>query len=273
MTTAPSGIGVSASMPAMLGYRMVEAALDKQIESFRKSGPVSRDIEYFRKNIGKVETADQLVKDYRLFRFVLSAYGLDSQINAQALMKQVLSQNWADAKSIANRLVDARYREIAKSFDFHFSGNDKLQSSTFVDGVVKRYVTAEFEKSTENTNPGVRLALYFKRMAPNLQNWYQVLGDKPLYEVVRTALQIPAAGSQTGIDGQVKLLERRIGLDKLKDPQVLERFINRFLANYDQTNAPATLNAAALVQPLAALDGGSVSLAASTILSLATQRR
>jgi hypothetical protein len=273
MTSAISGSGGGISMSAMLDYRMVEVSLDKQVAAFRKSGVVARDIEYFRQNIGKIETADELVKDYRLYRVVLSAYGLDSQINAQGLMKKVLGENWGDPKATANRLVDSRYREIAKAFNFHFAGDSKLKNAAFVEGIVDRFVTTEFEKSTENTSPGVRLALYFKRMAPNVTSWYQVLGDKPLYEVVRTALQIPAAGSQTGIDGQAKLLERRIGLDSLKDPAALERFIGRFLANYDQANASTTTSVASLIQPLAPISGGSVSLGAATILSLASQRR
>jgi hypothetical protein len=273
MTGAVSGLGGGVGTSAMLGYRMVAASLDKQVAAFRKSGVVARDIEYFRQNIGKVQTADELVKDYRLYRVVLSAYGLDSQINAQGLMKKVLGENWADSKAIANRLVDSRYREIARDFNFHFAGNGKLKNATFVEGIVDRFVTAEFEKNTENSSPGVRLALYFKRMAPKITSWYQVLGDKPLYEVVRTALQIPAAGSQTGIDGQAKLLERRIGLENLKDPAAVERFIGRFLANYDQANASATTSVASLIQPLAPLSGGSVSLGAATILSLASQRR
>jgi Protein of unknown function (DUF1217) len=273
MIGALPGSGIAPATSAMLGYRMVEATLDKQIEAFRKSGQMSRDIDYVRDKIGKIGNAEELVKDYRLYRIVLSAYGLDSQIGSQALMKRVLSEDPADDKSMANRLVDSRYREIARAFDFHASGNAKLQTPAFVDGLIDRYVTAEFEKRTEQTNPGVRLALYFKRMAPNVTSWYQVLGDKPLYEVVRTALQIPAAGSQTGIDGQAKLLERRIGLDSLKDPQALERLIGRFLANYDRTNAPATVSVANLIQPLAPLSGGTTSLGASTILGLASLRR
>jgi hypothetical protein len=48
MTGAVSGLGGGAGMSAMLGYRMVEASLDKQVTAFRKSGVVARDIEYFR---------------------------------------------------------------------------------------------------------------------------------------------------------------------------------------------------------------------------------
>ncbi len=167
ITSLPGSGDAQPSMPASTGYRMVEATLDKQVAAFRNGGPVKNEIDYFRSAIAKVDNPDDLVKDYRLFRFVLSAYGLDSQINAQALMKKVLSEDWTDTQSIANKLVDPHYREIAKAFDFHFEGDAKLQKADFLDGVVDRYVTTEFEKSTENTNPGVRLALYFKRMAPD----------------------------------------------------------------------------------------------------------
>jgi hypothetical protein len=99
------------------------------------------------------------------------------------------------------------------------------------------------------------------------------MGDKPLYEVVRTALQLPPAGTQSGVDSQAKLLERRVGLANLKNPKFLENFIGRFLANYDQTNAPATLSVASLIQPLSPSTGSGVLLDTSTILSLATQQR
>ena len=275
MITSLTGAGDTQqpTMPAMLGYRMVEASFDKQQTAFRNSAPVKREIDYFKTAIAKVTSADDLVKDYRLFRFVLSAYGLDSQIDAKAFMKKVLAQDPNDTDSLSNKLVDSRYQAIAKAFNFYNVGNANLKKASFIDGLVDKYVTAEFEKSTEQNNPGVRLALYFKRMAPTVTSWYQIMGDKPLYEVVRTALQIPAAGSETGVESQAKVLEKRIGLANLKDPKFLESFINRFLANYDQTNAPATLSVASLIQPLSPSVSSGVSLGASTILGLAALKR
>jgi hypothetical protein len=99
------------------------------------------------------------------------------------------------------------------------------------------------------------------------------MGDKPLYEVVRTALQLPPAGTESGVNSQAKVLEKRIGLANLKDPKFLENFIGRFLASYDQTNAPATLSVASLIQPLSPSAGSGISLDASTILGLATLKR
>ena len=273
MISALTGSGGSQPiMAATLGYRMVEATLDKQMAAFRNSGAVKREIDYFKTAIAKVDSAEALVKDYRLFRFVLSAYGLDSQLDAKAFMRKVLEQDWTDSDSLSNKLVDTRYREIAKAFNFYAGGNANLKKSSFIDGLVDKYVTAEFEKNTEQANPGIRLALYFKRVAPKITSWYQIMGDKALYEVVRTALQIPPAGSKTSVESQAKMLEKRIGLANLKDPKFLDHFIGRFLANYDQSNAPATLSVASLIQPVSSSASG-VSLGASTILSLASQRR
>lgn len=266
------GGGGLPGLSATVGYKLVESTLDKQIATFEKSGSAKVEIDYFRKHIGKVESADDLVKDYRLFRFALSAFGLDSQINSQGLMKKVLGENWVDDRSLANRLADPRFREMAKAIDFHFSKGGKLKLPDFVDQLVDRYVTAEFEKSTENTNPAVRLALYFKRKAPEAANWFQIMGDKPLYEVVRTALQIQPAGARADLDRYADKLEQRVPLDKLKDPKFLDRFISRFLANYDAKSVGSTVpSAVSLIQPFNPTSNA-VSLGASTILSLATQR-
>ena len=111
MITSLTGVGDTQQpvMPAMLGYRMVEASFEKQQAAFRNSAPVKREIDYFKTAIAKVTSADDLVKDYRLFRFVLSAYGLDSQIDAKAFMKKVLTSDLSDAKSFVNKLTDPRF--------------------------------------------------------------------------------------------------------------------------------------------------------------------
>ena len=69
------------------------------------------------------------------------------------------------------------------------------------------------------------------------------------------------------------MLVKRIGLANLKDPKFLDHFIGRFLANYDMSNAPATLSVTSLIQPLSPSASRGVSLGASTILGLAALRR
>jgi len=276
ITSLPGLASTAPTMPQTTAYNLVEASLDNQMAAFQKSGAVQNDINYFRTEIAKVQSPDDLTKNYRLLKFVLTAFGLDSQINSQALIKQVLSSDLTDSQSIANKLVDPRYKQLAQAFNFAAGGNANLQDPSFVDGIVNNYVTAAFEQNVGQTNPGVRLALYFKRMAPTIKNWYQVLGDVPMYNVVKTALNVMALGPSDDVDKQASFLEKRIGIANLQDPKFVDRFISRFLASYDQQNDTSSSGLLSLVQPIAAQGSDSTSnvlLSASTILSLATQSR
>ncbi len=68
-------------------------------------------------------------------------------------------------------------------------------------GVADKYVRQVLEEEAGQQNEGVRLALYFQRKAPGLSNAYQILADRALSTVVRTALGLPpmtAAVDMTG---------------------------------------------------------------------------
>jgi len=272
MIDALSGLSTTPVVSATVGYELIESSLDKQQAAFENSPAVQHDISYFRSAISKVTSADDLVKDYRLLKFTLTAFGLDSQINSQALIKKVLNSDLSDPNSLANKLADPRFRQLAQAFNFAAGGASKVQDSSFQDSVVQNYVTAAFEQNAAQTNPGVRLALYFKRMAPTITSWYQVLGDVPLYKVMTTTFNVQALGPSDDVDKQSQFLEKRVGIANLQDPKFVDRFVTRFLTMYDQANDTSSSGIVSLVQPLAQDPSSSISLAASTILTLATQQ-
>jgi uncharacterized protein DUF1217 len=257
--------GASATS-AVAGYHLIEKTLDRQMAVFEKSPAVKNEIDYLRAKIGSVDSVDELVGDYRLRRFITSAFGLESQVNAKALIKRVLAEGWRDSKAMANKLVDTRYREMAKAFDMKESGTAKLKTSAFVESLIDRYVTAEFEKSAGESNPALRYALYFKRKAASITSWYQVLGDRPLFEVVRTVLGVQTLGPSTDLEKQVKFLETRIGLGNLKKGDFVKRFVDRYLSAYDQRNSTVSLSAAS--QILAGNIGSGTGLTAQTTYAL-----
>jgi hypothetical protein len=266
-----ASVAGAASSSAVQGYRLVEKTLDRQMESFEKSPAVKREIEYVRGKLKTTDNAGELVGDYRVMRFVMSAFGLDSQVNAKALIKRVLDEGWRDSKAMANKLVDPRYRELAKAFDFKESGSVKVKSEALANSLVDRFVTNEFEKSAGESNPALRHALYFKRKASSITSWYQVLGDRPLFEVVRTVLGVQTLGPATDIDKQVKFLETRIGLDNLKKPEFAKRFVDRYLTTYDQRHGAASPSGAAQILASGANSlnaGGSTGFAAQTTFAL-----
>jgi hypothetical protein len=93
------------------------------------------------------------------------------------------------------------------------------------------------ETNQGKQNPGVQLALYFQRNAPNVTSIYGVLADKNLLTVVQTALGISPLTSGEPVDAQAHLLQGKLKLADFQDPKKLQAFISRFAALYDYNNA------------------------------------
>jgi len=89
-----------------------------------KSPAVALQTTYFKANIGKVRTIDDLMKNTRLFNFAMTAFGLSDKIGAKALMRKVLEQGATNSRALANTLNDPRIVAFAKTFDFVTHGQD-----------------------------------------------------------------------------------------------------------------------------------------------------
>ena len=86
----------------------------------------------------------------------------------------------------------------------------------------------------------MRLALYFQRQAGSLTNWYEVLADKALSQVVRTAFGMPDSFASADIDQQVKFFESKMDIADFADPDKLDKFITRFTSMYELQNPTST---------------------------------
>ncbi|TXN61714.1 DUF1217 domain-containing protein [Methylobacterium sp. WL18] len=203
---------------------------------------VKRDIQYFRDNIGKVKTVDDLIGNHRLFSFAMKAYGLDDMIYAKAFMKKVLTRE-ADSKGnvLVERLQDSRYQDLARAFNFSNSGATFDSSAGAQRATIDSYVRQNLETDAGADDEGVRLALYFQRKAGTIKSAYSILADKALAEVVRTALGIPSEAARGSIDAQANLIKRKLDISSLQDPDKLNTFLKRFTIMWDtQNNAPST---------------------------------
>lgn len=58
------------------GWQFLQSTLETQQARFAENPENARDREYFKENIGKITSAEDLVSDYRLLRVALGAYGL-----------------------------------------------------------------------------------------------------------------------------------------------------------------------------------------------------
>ncbi len=196
---------------------------------------VKQQTNYFLANIGKVTSATQLVQNSRLYNYVMTAFGLNDELNARALITKVL-EGGTGTRSFAASLNDPRYLALAEAFDFKTNGAATTKSQTTQQTTVSNYYEQMVENNAGQQNQGAQMALYFKRMAPQISSVYNILGDKTLLKVVETAFNLPSTLSLEGIDTQANEIGQLLNVSKLQNPTYLQKFIERFTASYDAQN-------------------------------------
>jgi len=201
---------------------------------------VKAQTKYFQDNIAKVKTSDDLVNNYRLFSYVMTAYGLGDQVYAKAMMKKVLEQGVGNNKNLAYTLNNPNILALAKAFDFSANGASTTSSQTIQTDVVNRYVEQQLETDQGQSEPGVQLALYFQNHAADIKSVYNILADKNLLTVVQTALGISPYMSMMDIDRQASMLSGKLDVADFQDPAKLQKFIKRFTVMYDASNSSSS---------------------------------
>ncbi len=243
-------------------YTRQASRLEKAVAN---DAQVKRETEYFLANISSIKTAADLVKNPRLLNVATKAFGLSDMAYAKAFLTKLMDGGLTNSKSMANTMVDRRFRAFVETFNF----GDLKQATTLISarmqGVVDNYKRQVLEDRAGATNPAARLALFFQRQAPNIDSGMDFLADKALTQFVQTALAMPAAPLSTNeaLRSAAAMIERRIDFDDLKTPAGVEKLTKRFAAMWDLTN-PTDNGANALTSLL----GTSSSTTYSTLLQL-----
>ncbi len=235
----------------LVGWRFLQRTYDAQFTAFANSAQIQRDGDYFRENIGAIQTAEQLVSDRRLLTVALGAFGLQDDINNRYYIQKVLEEGTTSDDALAVRIADPKYREMSEAFGFGPSEFLKVGLSTFVESVIDQYETGSFEVATGQQNDAMRVALYAQRELAELAEgdgavdtkWFTILGDPPLRQMFEKALGLPGSIGQIDIDQQLGIFKERaqsvFGSD---DPSIFvdedqrEDAISRFLLR-DQVDA------------------------------------
>lgn len=238
------------------GWRFLQRTMDTQRAALERSPLTAREIDYFKANIAKADTAEKLVADYRLLKVALGAFGLQGEVPKKALIRKVLEEGSVEPKAMANRLVDPRYRDLAKTFGYGDPGGALNDAPGFADKIVQRYRIQQFEEAVGAVDNDMRLALTFQRVVPELAArglddrtaWLSVLGDRPVREVFVKAFGLPTEFAALDVDRQVDDLmaksERLFGTSKIADfadPELRDKAIRRFLIRRQIEDGPGAL--------------------------------
>jgi len=245
--------------------KFLDRTRPKQMDMIRNEAWNKKEIAHFQDNIKKVNSVDDLMRDHRLYSFVMRAFDLEDRIPHKALMRKLLESEVVDPDSLANRVKDPKQKDLAHTMGFMLGGKVNLNvlSKTWRDGIVERFLTTKFERKQGETNEAVENALYFKRKlgdGSGVRSWYSILGDKKLYDVMQTTLGFPREIAFMDIEKQKQYLDKKYDVKKLKDPKEIERLVNRYAAMKD-------VEAARNGGPTGTKDAG----AANPVLQMVTQ--
>lgn len=199
-----------------IGFKFLERTALAQQAAHDSAPRVQRDADYFRENIGSVDTAEDLVSDYRLLRVALGAFGLSDDIGSKFFIQKVLNEGTLNPDSLSNRLTDKRYGEMAKAFGFDL-GTPSTKISTFADEILEKFKARSFEAAVGNVDENMRLALNAKRelselaTQPGSENtkWFTIMGNPPLRTIFEGAFNLPASFSGLDLDRQLKIFKEK----------------------------------------------------------------
>jgi hypothetical protein len=99
-------------------YLSIENNLARYQKMVASEPTVKTATDYYAANIGKVTSISDLVGNYRLLSYALTAYGLGDQVNNKALVTKVLEGGVTSSKALANTLSNPNWAKFAKAFDF-----------------------------------------------------------------------------------------------------------------------------------------------------------
>jgi hypothetical protein len=239
------------------GWKFLARTQEKQQAAFERSPEIKRDLEYFEKNIGKIETAADLVKDRRLLKIALGAFGLEGEIDKKAFIRKVLESGTEESNSLANRLTASGIKDFVNAFGFGNTGGSRIGEAGFSANIVAQYKTRAFEGAVGDADNDLRLAMNFRREMAELAKGetgasiFKIIGSKPLRTVLEKAFNLPSDFANIDVDLQKSTLEAKIkaqfgkgDLTVFGDPANVEKAISRFLVR-SQIDANASANSPA----------------------------
>ena len=225
---------LSLSVPSFAIYRQLTPEyMERTTAKLAKSKSVQNEVEYFKNKVSRLNSVDDVFKDGRLMRFILKAYDLDDQMQYPARIKQIMKDNPDDSKALLQRMTNPGYREINSALDFFKSGLTKLKGEALQKDIIAKYQAARAEDQVSDLSPNLEEALYFERKIGKVKNGYEILGDPVLFNVAKTALNLPSSIGAGNIDRVKTLIESKLDMTRLNDKKYVKGVVERFLVLKD----------------------------------------
>ncbi|WP_368185791.1 DUF1217 domain-containing protein [Aestuariibius sp. HNIBRBA575] len=227
------------------GWRFLNRTLDMQKQAFEESSTIVRKSDYFRENITKIKSAEELVGNRRLLEVALGAFGLDDDINNKFYIEKVLSEGTINDDSLANKLSDKRYAAFSEAFGFgNMGGAGRVRFDGFADEILEKYDDRQFELAVGEQDNSMRLALNMPSALDEVLSnsstidgqWFSLMGNTPIRTMFETALGFSSSFGSLDIDLQLSNFKERSesvfgtsDLSEFQDSEMQEKLTRLFL--------------------------------------------
>jgi hypothetical protein len=241
----------------ILGWNFLSRTRESQEAAFENSSEIVRNVDYFKENISKVSSAEELINDRRLLQVALGAFGLDDDINNKFFLQKVLDDGTVDSDALANRLADKRYLEFSKAFGFGDFSTPRTVLSDFGEEITSAYKSSQFEIAVGNQDSNMRLALGLDDALTTIVNssttdngrWFSVMGQPAVRAVFEVALGLPSSVGALDLDLQLTIfrerLESRFGdgeISQFSNSESIEEMRKIFLTQSDLNNSTSNIS-------------------------------
>ena len=222
------------------------------IEAFKAGVPLDHPVlvaqnKAYLEGITKIGSIDEFVKNDQLFSYAMKAFGLGAHLQDKGMIRDMLADGVSDPNSLANKQENKAFAQFVAAFNFAEHGSKTTTYRTAIEGTIDKFTRQKLEENAGEQNEGVRLALYFERKAPTIQNAFQILADPALAKVAFTALGLPSSFASANIDKQAAFLESKIDFADLQDAAGLDKFMKRFTSLWEVNNTTSSTPNVALL--------------------------
>jgi hypothetical protein len=149
---------------------------------------VKAETDYYKANIGKVKSIDDLLRDPRLLRIAMSAYGLNADTEAPKQIRTMLAGGVSNPESPANKLTDKSYANFVAAFNFVEHGANTTTRDAVQKETLKLYTMKTETGLLASSKYFIDVETsYYLSKVPDIQSIDDLMADKRLLNYALTA--------------------------------------------------------------------------------------
>src|SRR5882757_1698802 len=135
-----AGIGLP-----IVDYQLAVKNQTQLLGQLQKSPSYASSVAYYQANIGKVTSVDDLLNNRQLLTVALSAFQLEDSIGQTGIIRKLLTEDPTQSSSLAQQLIDPRFRAFANAFaSLRNDGGATVSSPGSVNSVLAGFQNNEY---------------------------------------------------------------------------------------------------------------------------------